>query len=166
MEDIVIRKCRKEDVQLLGAYIPRPSFHINRFNNQEKGVSEYLIAWKENIPVGHLNLILVGSDEEYVKSRINTCPELNAIGTYPPEMRSKGIGRKLIEEAERICKEKGFKQVGLAVDTSNTKAKELYERLGYQDSGIGEFDSVWFEDQDDGTKEKVIDHCIYMIKEL
>ncbi len=164
--DIEIRKCREQDLEILKRTIPRPEFHIKRFENQEKGESEYLVAWLDDVPVGHLNLILIGSDEEYVKDRLGVLPELNAIGTYPDEMRSKGIGRKLMEEAEKICRDKGFDRVGLAVDTSNNRARELYERLGYEDSGIGEFDSAWYEQQDDGSKLKVVDHCIYMVKKL
>ncbi len=164
--EVEIRECREEDVEVLGKTIPRPEFHVNRFQSQEKGDSIYLIAWNEDVPVGHLNLKLNGSDEEYVKDRLGFLPELNAIGTYPPEMRSKGIGRMLIAEAERICREKGFEKVGLAVDVSNFRAKELYEKLGYKDSGIGEFDSVWYETQDDGSKLKVVDHCLYLVKVL
>lgn len=164
--DIEIRKCREEDLDILCSTIPRPSFHLDRFNSQEKGDSVYLIAWLDETPVGHLNLKLKGSDEDYIKERINDCPELNAIGTYPPEMRSKGIGRKLISRAEEICNKNGFSRVGLAVDTSNIRAKELYEKLGYRDAGFGEFDSIWYEKQDDGSKKKIVDHCIYLVKDL
>ncbi|HRV76202.1 MAG: GNAT family N-acetyltransferase [Candidatus Nomurabacteria bacterium] len=164
--DIEIRKCKEKDIDVLKRTIPRPEFHDKRFESQEKGDSEYLVAWLDDIPVGHLNLILVGSGEEYVKERLGFLPELNAIGTYPDEMRSKGIGRKLIEEAEMICKSLGYKKVGLAVDTSNKRARELYERLGYKDAGIGEFDSIWYEQQDDGSKLEIVDHCIYMLKDL
>lgn len=166
MDSIEVRKCEEGDFVVLRRTIPRPEFHDDRFESQQKGNSVYLIAWDGQVPVGHLNLKLKGSDEEYVKSKLGIFPELNAIGTYPPEMRSKGIGRKLIARAEEICRKKGFEKVGLAVDTSNVRARELYEKLGYEDSGIGEFDSFWYETQDDGSKLKIVDHCVYLVKSL
>lgn len=166
MNNLEIRKCCEEDLGALKRTIPRSEFHDHRFASQAEGKSIYLIAWLDGVPVGHLNLILSGSDEEYVKEKLGVIPELNAIGTYPAEMRSKGIGRKLIAKAEKICREKGFDRVGLSVDTDNNRARELYENLGYQDSGIGEFDSVWYEKQDDGSKLKIVDRCVYLVKDL
>ena len=166
MNDILIKQCRAEDLALLAKTIPPLRFHKNRFKHQEKGDSIYLIAWFGDITVGHLNLKFKGSDEEYVKSKLGLMPELNAIGVDPPEMRSRGIGRKLINEAEKVCREKGFKRVGLAVDTSNIRAEELYKKIGYLDSGIGEFDSIWYDTKEDGYREKYIDHCIYLVKDL
>jgi GNAT superfamily N-acetyltransferase len=164
--EMVIKKCSQEDLGVLKRTIPKPEFHQNRFESQQDRDSVYLIAWDGDAPVGHLNLKLKGSDEDYVRDRLGLLPELNAIGTYPPEMRSRGIGRELIDRAEQICREKGFEKVGLAVETSNLRARELYEKLGYVDFGIGEFDSVWYEAQEDGSKLKVADHCVYLVKEL
>lgn len=166
MDDLVIRQCKKEDLPLLEKYIPTARYHINRFESQEKGDCLYLIAWVEGVPVGHLNLKLKGTDEEYVRNSLGVFPEFNAIGTYPPEMRSKGVGRALIEKAEKVCKELGFKEIGLAVDTENTRAELLYRRMGFNDSGVGEFDSVWWDTKEDGAQEKNVDHCIYLVKKI
>lgn len=71
---------------------------------------------------------------------------LNMVGQFPgyiqticiaPEHRSSGIGRRLIEFAEeRIFRESP--NVFLLVSSFNTRARSLYERLGYQ--AVGEFE--------------------------
>jgi len=50
-----------------------------------------------------------------------------------PEMRSKGVGRRLIAESERILVEQKpkVKYLALGVKTENLRAIALYERLGY-----------------------------------
>ncbi len=164
--EIRIKRCQEEDLSVLGSSVQRLEFHQKRFQDQEKGDSIHLIAWLDGTPVGHLSLKFNGADEEYVKSRLGMVPELNAIGVDPPKMRSKGIGRKLIAEAENICREKGFEKVGLAVGVENKKAKKLYEALEYRDAEVGGFDIFWHETQEDGTKFKMTDRCIYMIKNL
>lgn len=49
-----------------------------------------------------------------------------------PDFRSQGIGRSLLQTQPQKAKDAGLKKVGLNVDKQNTKAKILYENLGYQ----------------------------------
>ncbi|MCA1038531.1 GNAT family N-acetyltransferase [Bacillus infantis] len=46
--------------------------------------------------------------------------------------RSKGVGRRLIEESIKIYKEKGVQMATLEAISENAKAISLYEKLGYQ----------------------------------
>lgn len=48
-----------------------------------------------------------------------------------PEHRRKGIGQKLLQEIERIFKEKHVKICCLEVQENNTAALKLYKKLGY-----------------------------------
>ncbi len=165
--DIEIRKCREEDVELLGEHIPHTERHRRLFNYQTRSGSPYLIGWIGERPVGHLLLQFEGPGIPLVRERIGgNIPEISGLLVHPPEMRSVGIGRQLIAEAERISKEEGYARVGLTLVTENTKAGELYKRLGYVDSGIGEFDNTWYEVQEDGTDLEVVDHCVYLVKDL
>ena len=45
--------------------------------------------------------------------------------------RGKGIGRMLLEEAERTCRHLGFAKLSLIVFETNVRARRLYERCGY-----------------------------------
>ncbi|HWJ02647.1 MAG TPA: GNAT family N-acetyltransferase [Verrucomicrobiae bacterium] len=49
------------------------------------------------------------------------------------EYWSKGVGRKLIEQAEQYCRENGIKHLGLAVTTTNVRAASLYTKMGFHE---------------------------------
>jgi ribosomal protein S18 acetylase RimI-like enzyme len=64
------------------------------------------------------------------------------------ELRGLGLGTRLIKEAERRIKLRGIKKAILGVEVTNTRAKALYDRLGYI-----EFDRIkdsWEEGDLDG----------------
>lgn len=163
---IEIKLCTENDLALLNKAIPAPGYHENRFEQQKLGKSSYLIAWQNGVPMGHLNLKWEGSDQPSVEQYLTDTPELNAIGVWPPEKRSLGIGRQLIAQAEAIAKERGFKQVALAVALDNPRAKTLYDKLGYHDWGHGEYIDSWVEKDSDGKEIHHNDPCHYLVKNL
>jgi len=62
----------------------------------------------------------------------------------------KGIGRKLIEAMIEKAKIDGFERVGLLVDVKNPSAKRLYQKIGFQHSGLknlmgGKYEHLIFE---------------------
>jgi ribosomal protein S18 acetylase RimI-like enzyme len=48
-----------------------------------------------------------------------------------PELRGRGLGRRLMVEAERVAAEMGYQRIGLNVMGGNTVAIRLYDSLGY-----------------------------------
>lgn len=48
-----------------------------------------------------------------------------------PEKRGRGLGSHLLREMIRVGIERGMEQIWLEVRTSNTKARRLYEKLGF-----------------------------------
>jgi ribosomal protein S18 acetylase RimI-like enzyme len=48
-------------------------------------------------------------------------------------LRGKGIGSFLIKIAEDEARKRGFKEMTLGVEALNTKAIQLYEKLGYRE---------------------------------
>ena len=52
-----------------------------------------------------------------------------------PAYRRRGIGRMLLQEIERIFKEKGIKTSHLEVREDNVAAMNLYRKLGYEKIG-------------------------------
>jgi len=50
-----------------------------------------------------------------------------------PAARGTGIGRKLLQEAERISRQLGYGQISLEVRIDNTVAQNLYKSEGYKD---------------------------------
>jgi ribosomal protein S18 acetylase RimI-like enzyme len=150
--------------QLLHLWGP-PDYHEQRVREQAEGVGLWLIAWRDDEPVGHLQIKWSGSDRPQLKVHVNDCPQLSAIGVKP-ELRSEGIGTTLIEAAENIVRQKGYEQVGVGVSLDNVRARQLYERLGYKDWGHGTYRITWYRYRERGDKEQVEEMCIYLLKKL
>jgi ribosomal-protein-alanine N-acetyltransferase len=53
-----------------------------------------------------------------------------------PDFRGKGIGENLLKEMMRIAQWFGTKKMTLEVRVSNEAAQRLYEKLGFEKSGI------------------------------
>ncbi|UCZ53878.1 GNAT family N-acetyltransferase [Bacillus shivajii] len=62
----------------------------------------------------------------------------NIVAMYvTPEVRGKGIGRKVMKAAIEKAKElNGLRQIYLTVVTDNTPAKKLYESIGFVTYGV------------------------------
>lgn len=52
------------------------------------------------------------------------------------EERCKGAGSRILEETERLCREKGVKRLLLDVRTGNETAKSFYVKHGFGTDGI------------------------------
>jgi len=50
------------------------------------------------------------------------------------DSRKIGIGSKLMEESERLLKEKGVKEIALFVKHGNEKLIDYYKKIGYTPS--------------------------------
>ncbi len=53
-----------------------------------------------------------------------------------PSHRRRGIGSALVHHAENWARERGDRQIGLQVFTSNQPALQLYQTLGYQTQSL------------------------------
>lgn len=89
------------------------------YKNNLVGVAE--IEFNKKCPVGEF-----------------TAPELNKL--YILEwFCGKGIGEKLIKEAEKIIRSKGINQMWLWVLESNSRAIHFYKKHGYKEIGNASF---------------------------
>jgi ribosomal protein S18 acetylase RimI-like enzyme len=58
--------------------------------------------------------------------------------------RGKGLGRRLVLEAERLCTVQGTFSLWVATQGSNQPARRLYERCGFmQETVVAQF-HAWF----------------------
>lgn len=64
------------------------------------------------------------------------------------ELRGLGLGTRLIEEAQRRIKQRGLSKAVLGVEVKNTRAKKLYNRLGYR--AYAKIKDSWEEGDKDG----------------
>jgi ribosomal protein S18 acetylase RimI-like enzyme len=91
------------------------------FERHRLGEVVYLVALRDGTPVGHLGIDLV---------RVHGAALLWQFGVYPP-LQSRGIGTRMIAEAEGLISEHGFRTAEIGAETDNPRARTLYERLGY-----------------------------------
>ena len=55
---------------------------------------------------------------------------MNVLACYP-ENRGHGLGSKLLDVADEIAREAGYKKMSVIVADENVGARRLYERKGY-----------------------------------
>ncbi len=89
--------------------------------------------------------------------------EIGQMATHP-DLQGKGLGTLLIAEAEKRILTHGHPLALLGVEVSNTRAKKLYERLGYTAYG-SETDS-WIAEDETGSEQTYFADVILMRKEI
>jgi RimJ/RimL family protein N-acetyltransferase len=95
---------------------------IRRIINNEN--SFFLIAEVNNIIIGNCSVGIVSDNKRFLHRA--------AIGiTVRKEYWNKGIGKNLMQECIKWCKEKGVEQLELEVITQNNRAISLYQNLGF-----------------------------------
>lgn len=118
---MIVRRCELRDVAVIEQHEP-PGAGLARlfFAMQERGEVEYLVAWDGEVPVG--SGVLTRSER----------PELKNLHVEPAQ-RGRGIGTSIIGEAE-LQTEAAELRVGVALE--NHAAARLYERLGFERTGV------------------------------
>jgi ribosomal protein S18 acetylase RimI-like enzyme len=53
-----------------------------------------------------------------------------------PAAHGLGIGRRLVEEGERLCREAGFARIEVTSGATHVPAYDFYRHLGYADHGL------------------------------
>jgi GNAT superfamily N-acetyltransferase len=139
--------------------------HRNRLRQQQEGDAVYLVAWYDALPVGHVMLVWDGASERLPASKVQDCAHIEDLLVIP-RLRSTGIGSRLLKHAGTSARGRNFARIGLGVSRDTPRARLLYERLGYQDSGIGEYTSTWEYTDQDGRKQRAEETCTYLIKRL
>jgi ribosomal protein S18 acetylase RimI-like enzyme len=145
-----------------------PEAHVRRLASQRSGRVTYLIAWLDGRPVGHVLLRWGGttnSEVVWLLGGPERHPYIEALLVHH-DYRSRTVGSQLLQEAERLARERGHRRIGLSVAVENVRARALYERLGYRDAEVGEFASTWSYIDETGIEVIESETCCYLIKEL
>jgi GNAT superfamily N-acetyltransferase len=112
---IEVRVMTRDDFEVVDRFLP-----LDRLG-QPGG--EWLIAWENREPVGHLHL-----------DWRTDPPEVQ--GVFVPEKhRRRGIATVLSKAAEERVRERGFNRIALDVDVDAPGPRALYEKLGYREKG-------------------------------
>lgn len=103
----------------------------NFYKNLTNGKRGYcFIAEHNNIPVGYIALA-----DKNISYRKSSYIEVENIGVST-QYRSQGIGKKLMEAATHLAKEKGTDRLFLSVYARNSKAISFYKDLGFEEIAL------------------------------
>jgi len=124
----------------------------HRLSETAEGKAQYLVAEKDGKVAGHIFLKFYG------KPTATEYPDIEDLYVNP-DFRHQGIGESLVKECEKIAKEKGFSQIGIASNPDERcPARLLYKKL--------EFDVVNNVPYVDGVYEGVEDYVVDLVKDL
>jgi GNAT superfamily N-acetyltransferase len=166
---VVVRPIARDDLPVVERHIDQDfgnrEKHRLRLALQEEGRATYLVAWLAGLPVGHALVRWEGAEAEPMHSRLAGCPDVEDLFVVPG-LRSGGIGSQLLDAAERLVGDRGCDRIGMSVDVANVRARELYERRGYRDAGLGTFvvGGTWVDR--DGSERTWAETCIHLVKPM
>ncbi|SDH64972.1 Acetyltransferase (GNAT) family protein [Agrococcus jejuensis] len=119
-----VRVLVEHEVAVLAALEPTGrDFAIGMWAAQQRGESVLLVAWVDDVPVGHGQLT-TGVD-----------PELRNLHVAAVA-RGHGVGTAIVHAAEGHARAAGAASLAVGVADDNPRARALYERLGYVGTGI------------------------------
>jgi ribosomal protein S18 acetylase RimI-like enzyme len=109
----------------------------------------------QRVDTGEVEYLLVRADGYGVsKGGIDFAKELDAgtiwqLATHP-RLEGLGLATRLIHELESRAHERGVNRLRLAVEHDNTRARRLYDHLGYR--VMGESEASWEAEATDGSQ--------------
>lgn len=157
---IVIRRLRESDNRALewqgGADLR--DWYLAQWQGHSDDQVCVLIADFNNFPIGQAAIHWKG------KPTHPHIPDIQSLRVFPA-FQGMSIGSRLLEACERVVRERGFKQVSLAVGIENVRARALYERIGY--TPIGEmYSDTWHFVDARGEVQHMSETVIDLVKDL
>lgn len=125
-----IRPAREEDLvamEWLGLYSAHREIIRAAYAAQERGEALLLIAVSSDFPVAQVWVDLKRAADRGAAL-------VWAVRTFYP-LQGHGIGRRMMETAEREIRRRGFERAELGVEKSNKRALRFYLRLGWRTAG-------------------------------
>jgi GNAT superfamily N-acetyltransferase len=139
MTDLTIREATEADAAALA-----PLLAVLGYATPPEVLRERLTAFRDVDPSGH---VLAAFDED---GRALGFPTLHhtpvlhrptAVGritalAVDAAAQGRGVGRRLVEAAERLCRAAGLARIEVTSGLTHTPAYDFYRHLGYADHGL------------------------------
>ncbi len=162
--ELTFRLATRADLSKLewyGQYSHFRTVFRRTFNEQEQRRRLMLVADCADFPIGHVFIQLNNGERNFWDNRARAYfYSLRVMEMF----RGKGIGSRLIEEAEEMVKELGFGWTTIAAAKENPRARRLYERMGYR--VFTEDDGDWSYLDHEGKVRHVHEPCWVLEKKL
>lgn len=129
--DVTIRPAIKSDIPKLewhGQYSHFRRMFRRAYYEQMRGRRLILVADKDDFPVGHIFVQFVSSNTQIADGAQRAY--LYSFRVME-QFRCQGIGTRLLQEAQKLLHNRGYRTAIIAVAKHNQDARRLYERLGY-----------------------------------
>ena len=123
---LIIRLARAEDLPLLewyGLHRPHREIIATAFAMQERGNGAMILTEVNGFPAGQICI-------DFARKRRYGRATFWALRVFPP-LRGVGLGKRLMNSAERCTLDHGFTEAELGVDRDNGGVLGFYDRLGY-----------------------------------
>ncbi len=139
--------------------------HESRLKLQNDGMLAYLIAWIDEMPVGH-GMLLWEGPAGTPKQHIGTpCPYVEDLWVRG-DLRSRGVGARILAEMSMLAISHGYRSVSLSVGVENQRAISLYERMGFERARVPNFTLSGMVAMASGETQFWSERCQYMLKSL
>ncbi len=117
-----------EKLEWYGQYTHFRKLFARTYEDQQQGRRLMLLAVVNDFPIGQIFIHLNDAEAEpRFRQRRGYVYSLRVMDPF----RGHGIGTRLIQHAEQLLQERGYRWVLIAVAKTNHGARALYERLGY-----------------------------------
>jgi GNAT superfamily N-acetyltransferase len=139
MTDLQIREATGDDAEALA-----PLFSVLGYETSPAVLRERLAGFRAADPAGHVLAAFDGAGRAMGFLTLHHTPVLHrptAVGritalAVDPTAQGRGVGRRLVEAAERLCREAGLARIEVTSGLSHMPAYDFYRRLGYADHGV------------------------------
>lgn len=161
---MLIRPCTPSDLQRLEQAWPSHGVHAAHLRRQDSREATYLVAWREDEPIGAAMVLWGGPHGEAAGAAYPGVVEVAHLQVRE-EHRGAGAGTALMHAAEDLARERGHRRVAVGVGTDNPDAARLYERLGYRRTGVLDTTTYSYVGED-GAERTATEEDELMVKEF
>jgi len=167
MEKLTIRQIEKSDLDKMGNKF-KSEFgrtHADDLHDQSLSSLSFFVAWLNGNPVGHALVRWLGPRDETVRKNYPDCPEIYRLRVLK-EFRSQGIATAIIRKCENEALKRHCLLIGLGTHSNITSKDNLYIRLGYEPSTVGNYIDTYKTRSDNGAVATIRKEAQFLIKRI
>jgi len=167
MEKLTIRQIEKSDLDKMGNKF-KSEFgrtHADDLHDQSLSNLAFFVAWLNGNPVGHALVRWLGPRDETVRKNYPDCPEIYRLRVLK-EFRSQGIATAIIRKCENEALKRHCLLIGLGTHSNITSKDNLYIRLGYEPSTVGNYIDTYKTRSDNGAVATIRKEAQFLIKRI
>ena len=164
MQKVLIRPIREGELSALewdGAYTKYRKVFLQTYEDAVRGQRIMLVAVIGAQIVGQVFIQLSSTERSYADGYSRGYLYSLRVRS---EWQGRGIGTRLVKAAEAALRARGFATAVIAAGKENSRAHQLYERLGYRT--FADDPGVWYFQDVNGVQQSVSEPCWVMQKRL